>query len=38
MSILQPNLPQNPCYGITSDGIEYLEFACLYNLEDYYTR
>ena len=38
MSILQADLPQHPCYGITSHGNEYLEFACVYGVEGFYAR
>lgn len=38
MSILEANLREHACYGINSEGVEYLEFACVYNIERYYAR
>lgn len=38
MSVLQANLPDHACYGVNSQGVEYLEFSCVYNIEAYYAR
>ena len=38
MAMLQEKLSENPCYGSTSNGIGYLEFSCIYGVENYYGR
>lgn len=38
MSILQPNLKDNPCAGRIDEGADYLEFACVYGIEKYYAE
>jgi hypothetical protein len=37
MSILAAGLRENPCYGVNSEGVEYLEFACVHGMETYYA-
>jgi hypothetical protein len=38
MSVLQARLQDHPCYGMNSQGVEYLEFACVHKLERFYAR